>query len=782
MKFSIHALAQLKSSYTRTRAAIALTLAAILTLESALFTSAYFAAASYLKKNDPRKSGNLSGTLVFARPKLYHRGQLLQREQFIAHLTRTGYRQSERDDPGTFQIDGNTLHINARFPEFANSAITFERGRIIAISVANHPAEQVEVEPETLIAFMRVMRDERTRKMNLRRMALPAADLIPSALYDAVRASEDKNFESGNGIDEPGMARSGFDWIRNGFKKTGSGSGITQQMIKVVVLKDQDKTFSRKAREIFLSLAASRMMSKPEIFTAYANNVYLGHIENGPTLLGVEVTAQEYFGSGIHNITLAQTATLAALLDQPEVYLRAARSDHYDLLLARRNRVLSLMQYSFPERYSVEMIEQAKAESLQFVFASQREPERALDTISRQFQSFAAGELAEKLGETAEGGNFRIYTTLDPELQIAAYRAVTDQMSRLDLLVARVRQGLPAEQGGDEPIQAALVALDAQTGEILAMVGGRDGEFNYATARRSPGSAIKPFVYLAALAQGQHKGEPFTAATILDPHNDDVDNYRPQNHVGDPACVRALLARSDNGAAVIAAHDAGLSSVRELIRKATGAYSEELTGMLAIGGSAGTEVSTLEMAEGYSLFAGAGVKVCSTPLGAVYRDGIKLNLPNGDPVRIADSGPAYVVMQMMRSVLRPGGTASGALSMAGLSSDAQVSAKTGTGQVADLWFVGFSKRLVVAVWVGMPNNKPALKMVQGFQGATAAIPIWAAFIKSVRQQRPDLLEGGFEAPANVRLLNVDPQCGCITSGPGVAEYFIAGREPAACAQ
>lgn len=117
--------------------------------------------------------------------------------------------------------------------------------------------------------------------------------------------------------------------------------------------------------------------------------------------------------------------------------------------------------------------------------------------------------------------------------------------------MARVRRGLPPEQAGDEPIQAALVDMDAQTGEILAMVGGRNGEFNYATAKRSPGSAIKPFVYLAAIAHGQHQGEPFTAATILDPRNDEVDDYRPQAHVGSSATAPLMLARSDNGAAVV---------------------------------------------------------------------------------------------------------------------------------------------------------------------------------------------------------------------------------------
>jgi len=782
MKRLISVLTRLKSKPISTRAAIARTLAGVLTIESILFTSAYFAAASYLRKNDPRKSGSLVGTLVFARPKLYRREQALSPEQLIAHLTGIGYRKGEGNEPGTFRITSNTLYINSRLPEFASPAITFERGRIAAITIDDHPTDQVEIEPETLIAFMRMMRDERARLMNLRRIPLPAADLIASPLYDAVRASEDKNFESGNGIDEPGMARSLFDWVRSGFKRTGSGSGITQQMIKVVVLKNQDKTFSRKAREIFLALAASRMMSKPEIFTAYANNVYLGHVENGPTLFGVEAAAREYFGSGIRDITLAQAASIAAMLDQPEIYLRAARNDRYERLLGRRNRVLSLMQHNYPGRYSTETISQAKAEPLEFVFASQRGPEGALDMISRQFQNIAADELAEKLGDNVKAGNFHIYTTLDPELQMAAHRAVTDHLSRLDSMVAHVRRALPPEQAGDEPVQAALVAMDAQTGEILAMVGGRDCDFNFATAKRSPGSAIKPFVYLAAIAHGKHRGEPFTAATMLDPRHDEVDDYRPKAHVGSSATARMLLAHSDNGAAVVAARDAGLASVRELIRQATGACSEELTGMLAIGGSAGTEVSALDMAQGYSLFANNGMKVWRTPLAAVYRDGVKLTLPKGDPARIAEPGPSYVVTQMLRSVLQPGGTASGAFGMAGLASDVEVGAKTGTGQVADLWFVSFSRRLVVAVWAGMPSNKPALKMADGFQGASAAMPIWASFIKALKQHRPDLLEGGFAMPANVRRLKIDPQRGCITKGPGVAEYFIAGREPYPCAR
>ncbi|MEK6410294.1 MAG: transglycosylase domain-containing protein [Acidobacteriota bacterium] len=544
-----------------TRAAIALTFAAVVTLEAAVFTSEYYAAARYLRAHDPRNNGNLTGTLVFARPKVYRRNQHARPEQLIEHLTRIGFRSSELDEPGTFwlrgeashanshlaggalALPGRTLHIRSRLPELPSCALTFEGDRIAAISVDSRPVDQVEVEPETLIALMRMVRDERPREMNVRRIVLPASAYIPSPLYEAVRASEDKTFESSNGIDELGIARSGLKWITSGFKSTSGGSGLTQQLMKIAVLKESDKTFSRKERELFLSLAATRMMTRQEIFCAYANNVYLGHVENGPTLIGFEAAAQEFFGAEVRSLTVAQSASLAALLNQPETYLRAAHNNDYSLLLARRERVLNLMQELFPNRYSAETIAQAKAEPLRFIFASQQQPERSLDLISKPFENLAASELTETLGRDFAAGNVHIFTTIEPELQIAACKAVNDQLSRMDPMVARVRRTLPADQRGDEPIQAALVAMDAQTGEILAMANGRNSEFNYATAKRSPGSAIKPFVYLPAVDHGWHAGEPFTEATILDPQNDQVDDYRPTSHVGAPGTARAARSK-----------------------------------------------------------------------------------------------------------------------------------------------------------------------------------------------------------------------------------------------
>lgn len=172
-----------------------------------------------------------------------------------------------------------------------------------------------------------------------------------------------------------------------------------------------------------------------------------------------------------------------------------------------------------------------------------------------------------------------------------------------------------------------------------------------------------------------------------------MDNYRPRQHVGRPALARSLLARSDNGCAVVAAHDACLRNVRELIRTLIGSYSNELSGMLAIGGSAGSEVSLLNLVQAYTVFPTGGMKVTQTPFSSVYRDSVRLNMHHPSPLRVTDAASAYVVSEMLRSVSKPGGPAAG-LAWGELR-DYNLALKTGTGQIADCWIVGFSPRLVV---------------------------------------------------------------------------------------
>ncbi|MBL8186516.1 MAG: transglycosylase domain-containing protein [Acidobacteria bacterium] len=762
-------------------------IAALLTLQSLLFTVCYIAAWLHLRKNDPRKAENLRGVSYYARPKLLFAGLEITREQLAAYLDALGYQNCAGIEAGAFYFEGDALRINARLPEFQSATIRFDGRRIRAIESDGSIVERLELEPPALLNVIRQIKDERLFSMNARRVVLSEDEAMASHLYPTTVSVEDRRFASHNGIDELGILSAVF------IRRKGGGSTLVQQLVKIAVLGDvstgwSSSGLSRKGKELFLALAACRQMTKPEIFTAYANHCPMGGGDAAGrlTLYGFGAASQELFGVEANKLTLGQAAAMAAMIHRPNHYLRAAREGNYDALLRRRAFILDAVKEQFASRYTPEMIAAAKSEPVKFLFVSEREMEKPLDLISRHFQRFAA---AQALGLSEpnfrKAGNARVYLTLDPDLQAAAGRATQEHLRRLDPLVdsARRRQHVISVEA--DPIQAAMVVMDTQSGEILAMIGSRgDEEFNYAMAERSPGSAVKPFVYLAALAEGRLRGEPFTAATIIHPLADPVDDFRPLSHPGEIASARRNLAVSGNAAACVAARSAGLEKTRDYIEQFTGARSHDLTGMLAIGGSAGSEVSAVNLTAGYAALANGGLKLAPTAFTAVYQDGNKITQPPVTATRVAAPAPVYVLTQMLRSVAQPGGTAQRALPSAGLKNSAQIAAKTGTGQVADLWFCGYSPKLAVCVWVGMPKNKPALQIRDGFDGARGALPIWAAFIKDgVRKYRPDLLAGEFDQPPDVKTQHVDKRRGCEIDGEHSSfEFFIAGREAIPCVQ
>lgn len=761
----------MKQSFRSTSRLICLAIVAALTFESVIFTSSYLTAYEYVRQHDPRFSESASDTLVFCRPREVAVDQRIGMNDVVRHLKAIGYEEREGTDGGTFYISGDRIQINSRLPEFPSPTVTFKRQQITAITLGEMSIDRAQIEPLPLISFVRLVKGDVAARMRVRRMILSESNLIPSKIYDAVISSEDFKFERHNGLDELGI-------MRELLYGKGGGSTLTQQLMKNVVLRDQTRTYPRYFKGMVLALAAERQMSKGEIFTAYSNNIYLGEIPNGPVLWGFGAAAKEFYDKEVPQLSTAEAAALAGCLDRPGKYIKAARSGDYTLLLKRRARVLDLMRRNFPDKYTEEEILHAKSDPIRFQFVSEREQERPFDMISRQFQDYAAAQAQKLTGLTDKDGRLRIYTTIDPDLQVAADDAVGKQLAKLDPLVAAVRSQQEVGQLVGDPIQAALVAMDPRTGEVLAMIGNRDGVFNFATGMRSPGSIVKPFVYLKAIESGQHYGAPFTAATWIDPQNDPVDNFRPVQHVGSPGRVRTHLARSDNGAAVVAAHDAGLVGVRSFIGTLTGSYAQELTGMLAIGGAAGSELSLINVVEGYTVFPNNGLKASQTPFMSVYKDGMKLELSHKAPARATEPASTFILSQMLRSVIQPGGTAAG-LRLEGLS-NYNLALKTGTGQIADLWVVGFSPRLVVGVWVGMPNNNPALSINKGFDGARTAGPIWADFMRAIARYRPDLLVGEIPRPANVKTLRVRSDRGCASSGAGVEEYFIQGREPVPC--
>ena len=232
-------------------------------------------------------------------------------------------------------------------------------------------------------------------------------------------------------------------------------------------------------------------MSKDEILAAYLSVVPLGAVE-GVELQGAEAASREYFGKGLPKLSLAQFATLAGMIHRPSFYLTKAREGDYNDLLARRNHVLDLMQSNHPEKYSADVTAGAKAEALQFVFASEQGEERPAEIYSRQFVEFAAKHLPQELAQLrADEGSSQVLTTLDFDLQKEGTEVAESAAQKLQAKVARVcrqqERAVKVDCASLKP-QVALVALDARTGAVLTMVGGVGSQFNYATAKRSPGT------------------------------------------------------------------------------------------------------------------------------------------------------------------------------------------------------------------------------------------------------------------------------------------------------
>lgn len=667
-------------------------------------------------------------------------------EEIEAYLASVGYVQQAEAEPGTYEWQSDRLEIRPNYSDFSAAAFSFSGGKIAGIQTASEPKTSIELEPPVLEKLVEVQAKSGSQLLPAKQIPLRVSQVSGSVLRDAVVASEDRWFDRHHGFNDFRLpfaivAGRGFSTVENQFSRNG-------------VMHDLTRSFSRKWRELFITMALDRCVSKDEIMTLYLNNAYYGRAGRY-SLYGAAAAAETYFGKRVGEISLAQAATLAALLNGPGHYL-GPNSKQQKALERRRMRVLELMREDRPERYSGDDIHKAESEPVQ-IGDRQEIPKLAGYFIS---------DVTQNEGSRTE----RIYTTLDCSLQRAAEAAVAEHL--------RARPDL----------QAALVALDVQTGDVLALVGGTDfnkSSFDRATlARRSPGSIIKVFVYGAAVRSGTHNGAPFTAATWIDPIHDRVDGFRPLNHTGVPGRARRQIASSSNGAAVVAAHDAGLPIVQDVIYRAVRS-SPALDGMLAIGGNSGSEVSVIDLAAGYTAFARDGSRVVPRWIQRITRGSKTISMPIPPPVPVFDSATAFVVNDMLKSVVGigpdgPWGTAKAARSMAGLSdSNIEVRGKTGTGEVGDLWFVGFTPRICVVVWVGSDKNEK-LPMEQGYSGAAWALPIWSQFMRGVAVSRPDLLAGKFVRPAAVEERSIDPDRGCSTYGGGMREFFIRGRLPRPC--
>jgi 1A family penicillin-binding protein len=548
-----------------------------------------------------------------------------------------------------------------------------------------------------------------------KRTIVPFED-VPERLKQAVLAAEDINFYNQPAFDWKAIARAIIVNIQQG-KLSQGGSTITQQLVKNVLL-SSEKTFTRKVKELFLAIELESKYSKDEIFSFYLNQIPFGS-----NAYGVEAASQIYFNKDVGNLTIAESAVLASILKAPSYY--SPWGNNTKDLTDRKDYVIDRMvEYKF---ISSDDGSKTKKEELKFAPPS-------LGTIKAPHFSLAVKDyLVNRYGEQlVMNGGLKVITTLDVKLQELAEKSVTDGTKRNEELYGSKN--------------AALVAQDPKTGQILAMVGSRDyfdikneGNFNVATqGLRQPGSALKPFVYMTAFEKGYTpKTVIYDVSTEFDTRNDPATSYRPENFdatVHGPVKFEEALARSLNIPAVKVLYLAGFDDVLKNLHKAgiTSLNERWRYGLsLTLGGG---EVKLIDLVNAYATLSQEGVfHQQKLVLKVEDGQGNVLEEYNDQAQRVFEPQYPRLISQIISDpeLRKPIFGASLSLTVF---PEYEVALKTGTSEDhRDAWAMGYTPSLTIGVWAGNNDNSPMIK-----QGSSilAAVPIWNAFLKEALKQYP----------------------------------------------
>ena len=586
---------------------------------------------------------------------------------------------------------------------------------------------------------------------------------LPPHLVKAITVTEDRSFFEHYGVNLRGIIRAfvrRVDADPNSPIARQGGSSITQQLVKNLLL-SPEQTWRRKTAEAYMSIILETRLNKEKIFELYCNQVYMGQ-QAGFSINGFGEASTAYFNKDVTNLTLAESAFLAGLIRSPNRYNPYTK---IETATARRNQVLDSMAEA--GAITADEAKQAKESPLQVV------PARGRIDVSDApyFADYVQNQLGDMIAGSSGTEHLRIYTTIDMDLQRAAYTALTKQLAALDKIQAkRVEPGT---------LQAALVAMNAKTGEIVAMVGGRDyskSQLNRASdALRQPGSVFKPFVYATALNTAY---DPIPrvitpSTTFMDePKTFTYDNqeYSPGNfgetYSHEPVTLRDALVHSLNVVTVEVAMEVTIGRVMSLAAKAGLPKPARSYPAMALGTS---EATPLQIASAYTSFANLGTR--TTPI-AINRittgNGVTIAAPTTQKNEVLRPEVAYVMTSFMKDVVNRG-TAS---KVRGRGLKAVLAGKTGTSR--DGWFAGYTPNLVCAVWVGFDDGSQL-----GLTGANSALPIWADFMQVALAEHPEWA-GDWEMPAGLEQVDVNPKTGAPTQ-PGDTEkrveYFINGTGP-----
>ncbi len=590
---------------------------------------------------------------------------------------------------------------------------------------------------------------------------------IPRPLVQAILAIEDRRFYSHWGIDPIRLARALLTDIVARRPEQG-GSTITQQLARNLFL-THEKTMTRKLKEIVLAIRIEQTYTKDEILEMYFNQIYFGE-----GAYGVDAAAKVYFGKRVQELTLPECALLAGLPRNPRDY--SPRRDP-DRALRRRNLVLSqMLAAKFINRGAYEQASEAPLGVTKTRYNAQEAP---------YFMEMVRQYLDERYGSNQlyEGG-LKVHISMDIDLQHAAEESLERRLTALEQrnqykktrAVLAKAGGAPArDKNQTEYLQGAIVSIEPSSGQILALVGGRDfndSNFNRAVqAARQPGSAFKPFIYTAAIDNGFSPTDIILDTPVSFRAGNGQD-WSPQNYdkkFRGPVTLRNALANSVNVPAAKLLQKLGTTVVTSYARRMgiKSRLSPDLS--LALGTS---EVNLLELVSSYGVFANQGVRVPPVYILKVEdKNGKILEQARPTPEEVLSPETALTMTSMMESVLE-NGTAASARS---LGFTAPAAGKTGTtDDYSDAWFVGYVPGVVSGVWVGFDRKQ---KIGPGMTGAAAALPIWVDIMLAATKNRPPQ---DFPVPSGVMSRLICTETGLLANPacPSTEiELFREGSEP-----
>jgi penicillin-binding protein 1B len=706
-------------------------------------------------------------TRVFADYVPLRNDVLLAPDDLVDKLRRLGYRQQAKGlaQAGDFIVAGKSeidvftrafTHPSGSYPS-QQVRITF-RGAVIdsVVSVNEGRAlDNAAIEPELLTSILSDQLENR-RPVTL--------DQVPKHLQEAVIATEDVRFWYHPGIDPIGIFRALFRNVRARGVAEG-GSTLTQQLVKNYYL-TSERTFRRKAMEGIMAVILDAKYSKREILEAYLNDIYLGR-NRSISIRGVGEASHYYFGKPVSEITIPEAALLAGMIRGPNNYSPFTMPDR---TLARRNTVLVLMRNQ--GKIDKATYDQAVATPL---------PRRPfLDRVGLTSIPFYVDRVLQEMArdygiKDVKGRGLQIYTAIDLAAQDTAARALETGLSNLEKNRRRLRNAA-------SPLQGVIIHVDVPTGEIRALVGGRNydlSQFNRAlNAKRQVGSLFKPFVYLTAFepSLSSHNITPATLVsdTRMALQRSFSADWSPRNYQDEyhgTVTVQEALEHSMNSATVRVGLACGVSSVVKT------AHTLGVTSDLDAGnpsillGAVG--IPPIEMADSYSTIARMGSLIPLRTIRFVTDDRGRV-VSAGDtvqPVQVFPARDVYVLLNVMKGVVERG-TAAGARD---LGFHAAAAGKTGTtNDERDAWFIGFTPRTLALTWVGFDDNS-----IVGLSGGQAAVPIWTRYMQAVTAGQPGT---DWAPPAGIATTPVDEESGGVATPtcPArsvVIEAFKVGTEP-----